>query len=283
MLTESQVRDYLRDGYLIVRGLWTAEEVARCKANFDRLADAGQPIEGHWEPQAEATDPLRRYPRIMHPHRIDALSRSMLLDRRIEAVLATLLGEEPIATQTMFYFKPPGGKGQSLHQDNYYLRVRPKTCIAAWTAIDRSYPENGGLYVCPGTQHMELKCPELANPDESFTTDFVRPPEGITPVPAVLDPGDVLFFNGCVVHGSRPNTSKDWRRSFIAHYAPASAREMSAGYRPMLRFDGSEHLFEDAKAGGPCGTEFPDGRKPYTWEACLAAGLKPVASGSIPG
>ena len=119
--------------------------------------------------------------------------------------MAALMGEEPIAAQSMFYFKPPGSKGQALHQDNYYLRVRPHTCIAAWTAVDRSVPGNGGLYVCPGTHTMEVACPEVADPEESFTTHFVRSPAGITPVPVELAPGDVLFFGGSIVHGSRPN------------------------------------------------------------------------------
>ena len=48
-------------------------------------------------------------------------------------------------------FKPPGARGQAFHQDNYYLLVQPYTCVAAWLAVDRSWPENGGLQVCPGT------------------------------------------------------------------------------------------------------------------------------------
>ena len=46
--------------------------------------------------------------------------------------LTGLLGNEPYAAQTMVYFKPAGSRGQALHQDNYYLRVHPGTCMAAW-------------------------------------------------------------------------------------------------------------------------------------------------------
>ena len=272
-----------QDGYFIARGLWSAEEISTCREHFEMIAN-GPTIPGYYEPDRASAVPLKRYPRVLHPHRFDELSRRMLLDDRIGAVLAALIGEEPIATQSMFYFKPPGGKGQALHQDNYYLRVRPATCVAAWTAIDPATPDNGGLYVCPGTHTLELQCPELANPDESFTTHFVRPPAGLNPVPAELAPGDVLFFNGSVVHGSRPNHTKDqWRRSFICHYAPASATEIHADYKPCYHFDGREHHgFADNYEGGPCGTEFEDGRPPFDWEAAYAIGQKPVASGSIP-
>jgi len=282
LLQPEQLAQWKNDGYIIVRGLWRADEVAACKAWFDELAEKGEALGGHWLPEVESDIPLKRYPRVMMPHQVHNLSMSMMLDVRIESVLTALMEEEPIAAQSMFYYKPPGGKGQALHQDNYYLRVRPKTCVAAWTAIDRSYPGNGGLYICPGTQNMDVACPELANPEESFTTDFVRPPAGITPVPAELDPGDVLFFNGSIVHGSKPNSTKDqWRRSFICHYAPISAEEISAGYK-CHHFDGTPREMPDASGGGPCGTEFPNGYMPGQWEAATAYGLKPVDGGSIP-
>jgi ectoine hydroxylase-related dioxygenase (phytanoyl-CoA dioxygenase family) len=66
-------------------------------------------------------------------------------DRR---ALTTLLdGVEPFAVQTMLYFKPPGARGQAVHQDQYYLRVDPGTRIAAWQALDRCDEENGCLEV----------------------------------------------------------------------------------------------------------------------------------------
>jgi len=156
--------------------------------------------------------------------------------------------------------------------------------VAAWTAIDRAMPENGGLYVCPGTHTMDVQCPELANPQESFTTHFVRPPAGIKPVPAELAPGDVLFFNGSVVHGSRPNNTADqWRRSLICHYAPASATHISEFYQPCYHFDGREHrAFTTTEAGGPCGVEFPTVWPPAQWDDAKEAGFKPVDHGSIP-
>ncbi len=282
-LTPADRQRWERDGYLIVRRLWTPAEVAACRERFDAMGQTGRAIEGHWHPGESSADPLRRYPRVMMPHRFDDLSRSMLLDARVEAVLKALMDDEPIATQSMFYFKPPGGKGQALHQDNYYLRVKPFSCVAAWTAIDRADRDNGGLWLCPGTHTYEVQCPELANPDESFTTDFVAPPNGSDPVPALLEPGDVLFFNGSVVHGSRPNQTADrWRRSFICHYMPASAKQIARDYDPCLRFDGSEYRVDFVEGGGPCGTEFEGGLAPMEWDTAKAAGRTPVKSGSIP-
>ena len=157
----------------------------------------------------------------------------------------------------MYYYKPPGSRGQALHQDNFYLKVEPGTCLAAWTAIDPVDQENGGLLVVPKTQHHEIVCPQTADARESFTTHFVPPPEGMQPIPVVMDPGDTLFFNGNLIHGSYRNRTKDrFRRSFICHYANASALRISRFYFPLYRADGTIAELEDNPGGGPCGEAF---------------------------
>ena len=257
-LDEEQVAFFRREGYLIRRALFGAGEVGELQRRFERMGDGSEPAPpGKWERDPAASDPLLRYPRVMMPHRWDALSRSWLLAPRVHEILRVLLGEEPVAAQSMFYFKPPGARGQALHQDNFYLQVEPGTCIAAWTAIDPSTPLNGGLTVVPGTQSEALVCPEEADSAESFTKQLVRPPAGRQPVPAELEPGDTLFFNGNMIHGSGPNRSETlWRRSFICHYMPASSRCISRWYFPLLNFAGGEVAYAANTGGGPCGTEF---------------------------
>ena len=66
--------------------------------------------------------------------------------------------------------------------------------------------------------------------------------------------GDILFFNGSLVHGSYPNTSKDrFRRSLIGHYIVGDAQKVGAFYQPMLRMDGSTVEIEVSDGGAPCG------------------------------
>lgn len=257
-LSDDEMTAYHRDGFHVARGLFTADEAAACRASFDAIAERGEPIEGHWKPDLESDDPTLRFARVMHPHMFDAASKERLLDPRVHTVLRQLLDDEVVACQTMYYFKPPGGRGQAFHQDNYYLRVKPYSCIAAWLAVDPSTPENGGLQVCPGTHTMEVACPEEADSDESFTVDYVKPPPGHEPVKLWLEPGDVLFFTGSVVHGSQPNRTKDqWRRSFISHYLPTAATHIGRWYTPyMFDFDGNPATREHNGWGGPCGDGF---------------------------
>jgi phytanoyl-CoA hydroxylase len=256
-LTPAELEAWQRDGYHVARGLFSADEVGAVAARFDALGERAEPVADHWVPDPAATDILGRYPRVMHPHELDPANMDLFLDPRVHTVLRTLMGEDVLGVQTMFYFKPPGARGQAFHQDNYYLLVQPYTCVAAWLAVDRSYPENGGLQVCPGTHRLELECPDHADLTTSFTDDYVAPPVGHEPVGLDLQPGDMLFFTGSVIHGSGPNaTDSSWRRSFISHYMPESATHIGGWYLPhMYDFAGRPVSRDSTEWGGPCGVE----------------------------
>ena len=245
--------DFERDGFALVRGLFSPYEVSEIKETFERLHAEQMPtlMEDNIK---DPNDPLAKYPRILHPHRFNQVALHYLLHPSVRECLHTLLGEEPVATQSMYYFKPPGARGQAMHQDNLYLLVEPGTCLAAWTAIDRCDRENGGMMVVPKTHNSEVQCPGEADSTESWSKHLVRLPDGKKAIDVPMEPGDTLFFNGSTIHGSGPNRSKDrFRRSFIGHYAAGSLEKMSKFYFPLLNMDGTEHTVAINESGGPCG------------------------------
>lgn len=263
-LTTEQKTQFDCDGFVILRGVFSADEIAEIRETF-MAQNADGPVEGLSEIRRhqdayDPSDPLAFYPRMMHPHRhpelpVGPLSTRVMLDSRLHDALAALFEEEPLAVQSMFYFKPPGARGQDLHQDNFYLRVKPGTCLAAWVAVDDADPENGGMVVVPGSSALDIACPEKSDSTRFFTSDHVPVPAGLHEEAVSLKAGDVLFFNGSVIHGSYPNTSSDrFRRAFICHYVPEGTAELSRWYTP-LRFDTQEIVaIADASGGGPCGT-----------------------------
>ncbi len=258
------VEEYQARGFAVARGLFSPEEVSEVRETFMSVAKDG-PVAGlselrhHEGAEYSKDDPLAFYPRMMHPHLhpelpVGPVATSIMLHPRLHQRLASLFGAEPFAVQSMFYFKPPGARGQDLHQDNFYLRVKPGTCIAAWIAIDDADEENGGMMCVPGTHKLDIACPERSDSTKFFTTEHVEPPPGLTPRIVALKAGDVLFFNGSVIHGSYPNTSKDrFRRALICHYVPSSTLEMSHWYK-AISFDGVRREITANQDGGPCGT-----------------------------
>lgn len=253
---------FAQHGYAVARGLFSEAEVEEIKSTFARIAENG-PVPGHFEPvskEESGGDPLKEFPRVMHPHRFDALSRKNLVHPGVMTCLQELMQDEVLAAQSMFYYKPPGSRGQAMHQDNFYLLVEPQTCVAAWTAIDDADPENGGMYLVADTAEEEIACPDKANAAESFTTHFVPTPKGKKAVPCVMKAGDTLFFNGSSIHGSGPNRSKDrFRRSFICHYVPKSTQRISKFYLPLLTPEGQDVMIEANSGGGACGNSWQDG------------------------
>ncbi|MFJ2771093.1 phytanoyl-CoA dioxygenase family protein [Streptomyces sp. NPDC087300] len=249
--------DYDRDGVVQVNGLFTSKEMDTARAAFTEQVRHDRAALGARDGLAPG-DILSRYPRFMQPHRradleVGLLARRLMTDRRLLGVVERLIGPA-YGAQSMFYFKPPTARGQAMHQDNYFLRAYPETCLAAWIAVDHCDAANGALSVVPGSHTMEVVCPEVADTEESFTTGLVRPSAGLRTVQTSMDPGDVLFFHGSLVHGSLPNTTCDrFRRSLIFHYVPRSSVEIASWYLPLVAADGTDRTIAAASGGGPCG------------------------------
>lgn len=246
--------EYEQYGYYVARGLFNTAEVAGLTDHYMRMREQG-PHPGDFDGvQSSSADPLKRYPRMIHMHRWDDASLRWLLDPRLGTLLAELLGVEPYAVQTMLYFKPPGARGQALHQDQYYLRVQPGTCMAAWLALDPCDEENGCMRVVRGSHTLPVLCTEAADTSLSFTDVTVPVPEDRDVVPVIMGAGDVLFFNGSVIHGSYPNTSRDrFRRALIGHYIAGDAEKVGQFYHPVLRMDGSAVTLGASEGASRCG------------------------------
>jgi phytanoyl-CoA hydroxylase len=175
-------------GYVVARSLFEADETVFLRDQFMRPRDAA----------SHPGDAC--YPRMIHMHPWDGVALGWLLDGRLARFLSFLLdGLEPFAVQTMLYFKSPGALGQTVHQDQYYLRVEPGTCIAAWMALDPCDEENGCLEVVPGSHEWSVLCTIGADTNESFTAITVPLPDDTELAPVRMEPGDVLFFNGSLV------------------------------------------------------------------------------------
>jgi len=255
----NDVEQFERLGYIVCRQMFSKAEVEHLKAHY--MALRLNTYEGDFAgvPIASATaedkpDPLQKYPRLIHMHRWDKTSLDWLLDDRLRKFMTYLLGTEPYAVQTMLYFKPPGARGQALHQDNYYLRVQPGTCMAAWMALDDCDEANGCMQVVAGSHTWPILCTVDADSAQSFTDVTVELPPDTSPDPVTMQAGDVLFFNGSLVHGSFPNTTSDrFRRALIGHYIVGEAQRIGAFYQPVLRMDGSVVQLENSPNSTECG------------------------------
>jgi ectoine hydroxylase-related dioxygenase (phytanoyl-CoA dioxygenase family) len=166
-----------------------------------------------------------------------------MLHPRVLDVVETLVGPDVLALQTMLFVKRPGSSGQGYHQDSFHILTQPDTLIGAWLALDPADEENGCVRITAGSQHEPVypdvdegaghggdrllaDIPAIAgadDPDERRNgLAAVAARYEAREVAAVLEPGDVVFFGGRVLHRSHANRSPSRsRRSFVAHYCNA--------------------------------------------------------------
>lgn len=110
------------------------------------------------------------------------------------------------------------------------------------------------MQVAVGSHTWPVLCTIAADLSQSFTDVTVPLPPDADVRPVVMKAGDVLFFNGQLVHGSYPNTSATrFRRSLIGHYIEGDAQQVGRWYHPALRMDGSEVVLEESSGSTQCG------------------------------
>ena len=291
-----RVEDYKafrRAGFLHVRNLVAADEVAELARFTEDMMTGKTSIPGIPAPPANLTDAERRayYERIHMPHRSLALAERFLLHPRIIDVLEALIGPDILALQTMLFFKQPGQAGQGFHQDSYYIPTQPDTLIGAWLAIDPADEENGCLWMTPGSQHEPIypDCDGVTQQGDTILSDIDPIKAASHPDVAVntlarialeygnevkveAEPGDVIFFGGHVFHRSHQNNAGRSRRAFVSHYCNARSRVPwnhrapyegeeeggAANYKHILA-RGATHLpYAQPKFGALCAANAPE-------------------------
>jgi len=106
----------------------------------------------------------------------------------------------------------------------------------------------------PGSHTWPVLCTEKADTTVSFTDVTVPLPAGQEVRPVIMAAGDVLFFNGSLIHGSFPNSTTDrFRRALIGHYIVGEAQQVAEYYHPVLRMDGQEVDVAISPGGSTCG------------------------------
>ena len=123
----------------------------------------------------------------------------------------------------MLFVKPPNFQGQAWHQDEIYIPTRDRSLAGGWTALDDATIDNGCLWVVPGSHRTGYLYPQRDhNNEDEF--DGALESYGFdesAEVPVEVKAGDVVFFNGYLLHRSRKNRSDRYRRVLVNHYMNA--------------------------------------------------------------
>jgi ectoine hydroxylase-related dioxygenase (phytanoyl-CoA dioxygenase family) len=252
---------FRRDGFLVVRNLVAPEDVAELRQHTDDLMHGKLPEQSkemevrdtsrdhpvgvqdllappaHLSPMEQA----QYFLRIHMLHRKLALHEKYLLHPRLLDVLEVIIGPDVLSLQSMLFLKPPGKPGQGWHQDSYYIPTHPDTLCGAWIAIDDADEFNGAMWFAKGSgvEPVYPPCPEIEYgfgdkliSDITYVKGVSNVNDELNMLSRVADrydqvlvsakAGDVVFFNGHVLHRSKQNATADrFRRAFVGHYCNA--------------------------------------------------------------
>jgi 2-aminoethylphosphonate dioxygenase len=205
---------FRRDGFALVRALFTADEARLHASWIDELA--GRPPEiGRQLVYFEdsVTEPGSRVlARIEKFGEYHAGFGSLIADPRLTAALTALLGDEPLLFKDKVNFKMPGGQGFAPHQD-----IQPgwdsyaPYFISVLIAVDANTVENGCLEVAAGA-HLRGLIGRRWEPLEGAELD------GLEFASCPMDPGDVILFDCFAPHQSAPNVTANARRNIYLTY-----------------------------------------------------------------
>ena len=225
-LSGDHIDGWRREGFLAVRGLFSAAECDAMRRAADDLAAAPQVPGGvRWYSDDEAAMVGRlvlsriEYFRGFHPG-----LRSVMEDERLLTPLSLLWGEPAIVFKDKINYKIPGSSGFEAHQDaqagwDKYCATQ----ITVMVSLDATTLANGCLELAPAP-HPRRLIGEMWKPLNSEQL------EGIVFEPLETAPGDVCFFDAYVPHRSGANQTTEPRRVLYLTYNPASEGDHYEAY-----------------------------------------------------
>jgi ectoine hydroxylase-related dioxygenase (phytanoyl-CoA dioxygenase family) len=119
------------------------------------------------------------------------------------------------------------GREKPWHQDGVYWPYRPFRFASALIALDSMTTDNGCLQIVPRS-HRDGPLPHHG--EELRVT--LSPEQQASTVYVPLPPGDVLIFDGLMLHASETNQSARHRRAAILSYMAASVEYMGSPPEP---------------------------------------------------
>lgn len=244
-ITDEHVAHFHEQGYLVVEQAFSPTEVEVALDGLLDLIDGKRPDFTNIQFEAKARDLLPT----MSPEQKQDVVRKLMgfveYDARLKtlaehpallAVLQRLMNDTPVLFQDMALLKPPLiGREKPWHQDNAFFDIAPETTVVGvWIALDEAVPENGCMFIIPGSHrqgpvlHWVRRDWQICDTDVATTASIAVP----------LKPGGCLFFHGLLHHGTPPSQSARRRRALQYHYKPGHAGKTSPQER--LAVFGSE-------------------------------------------
>jgi ectoine hydroxylase-related dioxygenase (phytanoyl-CoA dioxygenase family) len=227
MITDEQVAFFRDNGFVVVEGVLSADEVDALRRVTEAMVEGARGLTGHTEVydlEDSHTPETPKVRRIKTPHHHHPAFAALVGHPNIIAVLQRLIGPEIRMDTSKLNLKAAGyGAAVEWHQDwAFYPHTNDDLC-AVGIMMDDCALENGPLMAIPGSHrgpildhhHAGVFCGAI-DPDTS-EIDFSAA------VPMTGRAGAITVHHARTIHGSAPNRSDRPRRLLLHQYRAADA------------------------------------------------------------
>ena len=233
-------------GYYLARGLFSQRAISYLEKEFDKIVNqmnaSNENINARWGSELTRTieDPKSM---VLHTHNVQSYSQKMLnmvQNEHLLDVVESLIGPDIILHHTKLFLKPPKiGSAFPLHQDWSCFPTQSNSMIAAVVHLSKSKKSMGRIRLVKGSHKMG----RIKGSDGHSYVEDIHGSHDLESACAVdADPGDVLFFHCCSLHGSKANESENSRKTVLIQlYSGKDKIEDSTHTNVQLTLRGWNH------------------------------------------
>jgi ectoine hydroxylase-related dioxygenase (phytanoyl-CoA dioxygenase family) len=219
LIKAQDVEFYKENGYLLVKGVFSPEEVQEMRDAVDRIIqkaakskyDHNHQWQGDFLPPEELRKLVLKGFHDVQYH--EAVFTRALVHPNMVSIVSKLIGPNVQLHHSKMLVKPPErGAAFPMHQDYPYFPHANHTMMAGSIHLDDADESNGCICVIPGS-HKQGPLPHVGR---HYLNHKEYPISMGVPCPAKA--GDVLFFNYLTIHGSDANRSDRYRRNVLFQF-----------------------------------------------------------------
>ncbi|MEM6551653.1 MAG: phytanoyl-CoA dioxygenase family protein [Planctomycetota bacterium] len=225
-LTPAEMDAYHRDGFVVIPGVMSRQEVALIDAEITRLRETTSDDEGG--------DPNF----ILALGNRSSITQQICRDERVLTLIEDIVRPGIAIYSAKMVEKLPNDPAVChWHQDDtYYIENSQSDCrMSTWLPLQDTDERNGGLWVVPGSHKWGLRESKLETTGHCRRAFSHGADEIEGAIPVRIQTGDILLFHALLWHRSLGNQTNQTRRSFIVSYQDALATAGNGSQHKILR------------------------------------------------
>ncbi|OED34880.1 restriction endonuclease subunit S [Chromatiales bacterium (ex Bugula neritina AB1)] len=242
-LTQSQVAQFWRDGFLVIENAIDSEQLDKLKRVFAgwveesraHASDYGETLDGRprfdLQPGHSAEQPALR--RVQSPEEVSEVFAHTMRQAHTVDFCCDLIGPDLRFHHGKVNSKLPGTATQvKWHQDFLFQPMTHHDMITCLLFVDEVTPENGPLEVLPGTHKGPLHSHWHNGVFTGAVDEKIIDAQKDNIVKCTGPAGAVCLMHVNLLHGSAPNLSDKPRTLYITTYYAEDAIELSENHLP---------------------------------------------------